>query len=259
MSQLIESTLDNGIWTITLNRPEKFNSINKTMAMSFQDALDLGMNNEQVRVLLIRANGKAFCAGQDLSEAIDPSGPGIEKIVAEHYNPIVRKIRHGKKPVVGLVQGVAAGAGANIALACDLVIAGESGSFIQAFSKIGLIPDSGGTFMLPRLIGWQRAAALCFLGDKVSGKEAADMGMIYKVVSDEALESEGLNLAQRLAAMPTMALGYTKHLLNEAANHGLDEQLELEKEYQVHAAQTKDHQEGVLAFLEKRNPVFKGN
>ena len=259
MSPLIETSLDENVWVIALNRPDKFNSIHKEMALALQAAIDEGIAHKTVRAILIKAYGKAFCAGQDLSEAVDPSGPGIEKIVAEHYNPIVLKIRTCNKPVVALVQGVAAGAGANIALACDLVLAGKSASFIQAFSKIGLVPDSGGTFVLPRLVGWQRAAALCFLGDRLGADEAADLGLIYQAVADEDLLSTGLALAQRLAQLPTLAIGYTKQLLNASATNSLEQQLNLEKEYQVRAAQSLDHQEGVRAFLEKRPAVFKGN
>jgi 2-(1,2-epoxy-1,2-dihydrophenyl)acetyl-CoA isomerase len=206
----------------------------------------------------LTAEGKAFCAGQDLSEAMDKSGPGIERIVREHYNPIILKIRTIEKPVVCAVNGIAAGAGANIALACDVVIAGSSSSFLQAFSKIGLIPDSGGTFFLPRLIGFGKASALMMLGDKVSAADAEKMGMIYKVSEDANLQTEALAIAKTLADMPTKGIGYTKTLLNRSMNSSLEQQLGFEGDMQVHAAMTFDYNEGVNAFLEKRKPVFKG-
>ncbi len=255
---LITATIENGVGRIKLNRPEKFNSFNREMALQMQAALDTFSSDNNVRCILIDAEGKAFCAGQDLSEAIAPDGPGIQKIVDEHYNPIIIKIREAQKPVVAVVHGVAAGAGANIALACDIVLAGESASFIQAFSKIGLIPDSGGTFFLPRLIGSQRAAGLMMLADKVGGKEAAEMGMVYKCFDDASLKLEADKICNQLANMPTKGIALTKMLLNQSATSNLKEQLKLEEVYQAQAGQTYDHKEGVNAFLEKRLPVFKG-
>jgi 2-(1,2-epoxy-1,2-dihydrophenyl)acetyl-CoA isomerase len=211
-----------------------------------------------VRAVYLTGNGKAFCAGQDLAEAIDPNGPGIQRIVREHYNPVIQKIRNLEKPVICAVNGVAAGAGANIALACDVVIAGRSASFIQAFSKIGLVPDSGGTFTLPRLIGWQRASALMMTGDKVSADEALGMGMIYKVCEDEALSATALGLAETLGKMPTKGLGLTKRLLNDSFSNNLSQQLAAEEKSQAEAGTTYDYQEGVKAFLEKRKPEFRG-
>jgi len=181
MSSIL-SSIENGIGIIRFNRPDKFNSFNREMALALQSTLDAFATDKSVRAVLITAEGKAFCAGQDLAEAIDASGPGIQRIVREHYNPVIKKIRSIEKPVVCAVNGVAAGAGANIALACDIVIAATSASFIQAFSKIGLVPDSGGTFFLPRIIGFQRAAALMLLGDKVSASDALQMVMIIKFV-----------------------------------------------------------------------------
>ena len=255
---LIVSSIENGVGRIRLNRPEKFNSFNREMALQMQAALDQFSSDNAVRCICIEAEGKAFCAGQDLSEAIAPDGPGIQKIVDEHYNPIILKIRYAEKPVVAVVQGVAAGAGANIALACDIVVAGESASFIQAFSKIGLVPDSGGTFFLPRLIGWQRAAALMMLGDKVNGKQAVEMGMIYKCFEDVSLSTEADKLVTQLASMPTKGIALTKMLLNKSVMSDLNQQLKLEEVYQAQAGQTYDHKEGVNAFLEKRAPIFKG-
>ena len=247
-----------GILKITLNRPDKFNSFNREMALDLINTLDSGELDKSTRSIFITGSGKAFCAGQDLSEAIDKNGPGIEKIVEEHYNPIIKKIRSIAKPVVCAVNGVAAGAGANIALSCDVVIAAESASFIQAFSKIGLIPDSGGTFFLPRLIGFQRASALMMLGDKVNAKEALQMGMLYKIITDEQLEPEGIKIAEILSNMPTRGIGLTKKLLNESMNNDLFSQLSREGQEQVIAASTYDYNEGVNAFLEKRKPIFRG-
>jgi 2-(1,2-epoxy-1,2-dihydrophenyl)acetyl-CoA isomerase len=254
----ISTQLKNNVLIITLNRPDKFNSFNREMALELQNELDNAENNELVRSIVLTGTGKAFCAGQDLSEAIDPNGPGIEKIVREHYNPIILKIRKIEKPIIAAVNGVAAGAGANIALACDIVIAAQSSTFIQAFSKIGLVPDSGGTFFLPRLIGFQNASALMMLGDKVSATDAQSMGMIYKVFSDETFMDEVLKLADNLSKMPTKAIGYTKRLLNESMTNNLQEQLIQEGSLQVEAANSFDYKEGVNAFLEKRKPEFKG-
>ena len=259
MSDSILYSTENSVAKIILNRPDKFNVFNREMALLMQDALDKVAAEKKIRAVYITGEGKAFCAGQDLSEAIDPSGPGIRKIVDEHYNPIIRKIRVLEKPVVCGVNGVAAGAGANIALACDVVIAAASSSFLQAFSKIGLIPDSGGTFMLPRLIGWQRASALMMLGDKVPAADALQMGMIYKVAEDSKLQDEAMAIAIALSQLPTYGIGLTKKLLNESFFNSLDKQLDLERDLQTKAAAHDDYTEGVKAFLEKRKPVFKGN
>ena len=256
--KFITTELKNNLFIITLNRADKFNSFNREMAFQLHEALDFAKTNETVRTIVLTGTGKAFCAGQDLSEAIDPNGPGIEKIVREHYNPIILKIRKIEKPIIAAVNGVAAGAGANIALACDIVIAAQSSTFIQAFSKIGLVPDSGGTFFLPRLIGFQNASALMMLGDKVSATDAQSMGMIYKVFSDETFMDEVLKLADNLSKMPTKAIGYTKRLLNESMTNNLQEQLIQEGSLQVEAANSFDYKEGVNAFLEKRKPEFKG-
>jgi len=247
-----------GIATITLNRPDKLNAFNREMALLFQQRLDECASLHEIRCVYITGSGKGFCAGQDLAEVVDPNGPGMQRILSEHYNPIVSRISNLPKPVIAAVNGVAAGAGANIALACDIVVAAHTATFIQSFSKIGLIPDSGGTFNLPRLIGKQKAAALMLLGDKVAATDAVAMGMIYKVFSDEDFESESKKMAVVLAQMPTKALAYIKHVLNRSTGNTLEEQLLMEDEYQQKAAATMDFKEGVQAFLEKRLPLFKG-
>jgi 2-(1,2-epoxy-1,2-dihydrophenyl)acetyl-CoA isomerase len=250
--------LNEKVAVITLNRADKFNSFNREMAFELHAALDKAEHDTNVRAILLTGNGKAFCAGQDLAEAIDPNGPGILKIVEEHYNPIIIRLRKIEKPIIAFVNGVAAGAGANIALACDIVTSSNSASFIQAFSKIGLIPDSAGTFFLPRLIGFQRASALMMTGDKVSAAEALAMGMIYKVFSDETALNDALLLAKNLSEMPTKGIGLTKKLLNESLFNTLDKQLAAEGREQTVAAASYDYNEGVKAFLEKRKPEFKG-
>lgn len=257
MSSILFEIKDS-VAVVTLNRPEKFNSFNREMALLFQSMLDEAASLQEVRCIYLTGIGKAFCAGQDLAEVVDPNGPGMNKILSEHYNPIISRLRNLPKPIVCAVNGIAAGAGANIALACDVVVAKESASFLQAFSKIGLIPDSGGTFTLPRLIGFQKASALMMLGDKVSATDAEKMGMLYKVFSDDSFVEESWKLAITLANMPTKALAYIKHALNYSVKNNIEEQLLLEDEYQQKAAATKDFKEGVDAFLEKRLPVFKG-
>ncbi|MFY7668669.1 MAG: enoyl-CoA hydratase-related protein [Crocinitomicaceae bacterium] len=250
--------IENGVCTLTLNRPAVFNSFNQTMAFQLQEALDACAIDETIRVVVIKGEGKAFCAGQDLAEATDPEGPELKSIVRDHYNPIILKIRELEKPVIAAVNGVAAGAGANIALACDIAIAKKSASFIQAFSKIGLIPDSGGTFFLPRLIGMQKALALMMTGDKVTAEEAEKLNMIYKVVEDEVFEEEITKFATNLATMPTRGLGLTKKAVNLGLFNSLEDQLDVEERLQTEAGETDDFAEGVNAFLQKRAPIFKG-
>jgi 2-(1,2-epoxy-1,2-dihydrophenyl)acetyl-CoA isomerase len=250
--------IKNAVAYITLNRPEKFNAFNREMALLLQRILQDCANNKKVRAILITGSGKAFCAGQDISELIGENKVSMDKILSEHYNPIVALIYDMPKPVVCAVNGVAAGAGANIALCCDIVLAHESAAFIQAFTKIGLIPDSGGTFTLPRLIGWQKATALMLTGDKVNAIEAEKMGMIYKVFTPENFETECNSIVNNLAAMPTQALALTKQALKKSVTNNFTQQLIVEDESQNIAAKTFDFTEGINSFLEKRKANFKG-
>ncbi|MFC4690659.1 enoyl-CoA hydratase-related protein [Dokdonia genika] len=255
----IQKSIENGVATLTFNRPEVFNSFNREMAFLLQDELDACNKDTQVRAIVLTGSGKAFCAGQDLKEITDPTlNPGFKKILEEHYNPIIEKIRAIEKPIIAAVNGVAAGAGANIALACDIVIAHEKVSFIQAFSKIGLVPDSAGTFFLPRLIGFGKASALMMLGDKISATEAEKMGMIYKVTTLDEFNNTVTTTAVTLAQMPTKAIGLTKRLLNVSMTNNLEDQLALEGKLQIEASESEDFKEGVDAFVNKRRPVFKG-
>jgi 2-(1,2-epoxy-1,2-dihydrophenyl)acetyl-CoA isomerase len=257
--EFIQYRKEKNVAWIKLNRPNVFNSFHTEMGLEFLQCLDQIENDLSIRCVVIIGEGKAFCAGQDLQEAMDPNGPGLNKILSERYNPIILKIRALEKPVIAAVNGVAAGAGANIALACDVVVANPSASFIQAFSKIGLIPDSGGTYLLPRLIGWNRASAIMMLGDKVSATDAWQMGMLYKIFPDESFGEDVEKLANHLSEMPTKALAFTKKILNQSFTNSLAQQLDLELEMQIEASQSQDYQEGVAAFLEKRTPVFKGS
>jgi len=257
MNELIKFSTEGSVGKITLNKPATLNSFNREMAKQMQSALDVCASDKNIRAVYITGEGRAFCSGQDLSEAISP-GANIAEIVRETYNPIIRKIRNIEKPVVCAVNGPAVGAGASIALACDVVIAASSASFTQAFSKIGLIPDSGGTFFLPRLIGFGKASALMMLGDKISAADAEKMGMIYKVIDEAKFLEESFAIAKTLSEMPTKGIGLTKRLLNQSMINTLEVQLEAEGIVQANAANTYDFSEGVKAFLEKRKPVFKG-
>ena len=257
-SDTIRYSKDEGVHTILLNRPESYNSFNEEMAKAVQAALDDSDKDPACRCIVITGMGKAFCSGQDLKEVTDPNGPDITTIVGKHYNPIIARIRKIEKPVLAFVNGIAAGAGANIALACDIVIAKKSAYFLQAFSGIGLIPDSGGTYTLPRLVGWQKAAAYMMLGEKVSAEEAERVGMIYKAVEDEIFDENTHKISTKLACMPTRGLGLTKRALNYSLTYDLEKQLAIEEQLQYAAAQTEDYAEGVNAFLEKRKAIFKG-
>lgn len=243
---------------ITLNRPDKLNSFNREMALTLKSRLDECASLHEVRAVLITGAGRAFSAGQDLAEIVGPNAIGMDKIISEQYNPIVTRIRNLPKPVVAAVNGVAAGAGANLALCCDIVVAARSASFIQAFSRIGLIPDTGGTWFLPRLVGWQKAMGIAMMGDKIGAIEAEKLGMVYKVYEDEEFSGASRTLAAVLAEMPTRALAFTKHAFNYSASNSLEAQLLLEDELQQKAALTRDHKEGINAFLDKRAPLFTG-
>jgi 2-(1,2-epoxy-1,2-dihydrophenyl)acetyl-CoA isomerase len=251
-----------GIGFIVLNRPDRLNAFTREMALLLQNRLDECASLHEVRAVCITGAGRAFSAGQDLAEVADPSlsdgRTGMTVMLRDYYNPIVTRIRNLPKPVVAAVGGVAAGAGANIALCCDIVLASKSASFIQAFSKIGLIPDSGGTWFLPRLVGWQKAAGIAMLGDKIGAVEAERLGMVYKVYEDDEFQGAARALTAVLAQMPTRALAFTKHALNYSATNTLEAQLLLEDDLQQKAAQTKDFAEGVKAFLDKRVPLFRG-
>jgi len=248
----------NSIAFVSLNRPEKYNAFNRDMSKTLQEVLDQCEESKQIRCVYLTGSGKAFSSGQDLTEVIDPDGPDTHTIISEFYNPIIKKIRNLSKPVVAAINGAAAGAGANIGLSADIVVAARSAFFVQAFSKIGLIPDCGGTYFLPRLIGLQKTLALTMLGDKVSADEAERIGMIYKVFDDHSFAEESISLAKKLAELPTKALAFTKQAINKSLSNNLEDQLNTEEVLQIKAGRTNDFKEGVAAFLEKRTPVFKG-
>ena len=258
MDDVLLHELANGVLTLTLNRPKAYNAFTEELARALQTQLDRAQDSDDIRCVVITGSGKAFSAGQDLGELVGPDAPAMEQILREHFNPVVTKIRACAKPVIAAVNGVAAGAGANIAIACDIVLASEQASFIQAFSKIGLIPDSGGTWTLPRIVGWQRALALMITGDKLDAAAAERCGLVYRVVPHDSLAEEAQTLALRLAQMPTRAIALTKQALERSAKNSFGEQLDVEDEYQRRASQTSDYQEGVAAFLAKRPATFTG-
>ncbi len=251
-----------GYATVTLNRPDRLNSFNPEMHARLRDALDEIAERTEVRAMLLTGAGRAFCAGQDLSErrvAPDAPPPDLGASLDANFNPLVRRLRALPMPIVCAVNGVAAGAGANVALACDIVVAARSASFVQAFCKLGLVPDSGGTYFLPRLVGGARAMALALLGDRVSGEEAERMGLVWKCVDDARLAEESKSIASHFASQPTRGLAAIKRALQASALNSLDQQLDLERDLQRELGRTNDYREGVAAFLEKRPPRFQGN
>ena len=254
-------SVESGVQRITLNRPEKLNALNPEMHQALRRALEQAIDDSAIRAVLLTGAGRGFCTGQDLSERnVAPGAAPIDLSVSigSHYNPLVRRMRELPKPIVCAVNGVAAGAGANIALACDLVIAARSASFVQSFARLGLVPDSGGTWFLPRLVGNARAAGLALLGDQLSAEQAQAWGLIWEVVEDDALSSRSMELARRLAEGPTKGYGLVKKALNAAWGNSLDAQLDLERDLQREAGLTHDYREGVAAFMQKRKPQYKG-
>ena len=250
-----------GVAIVTLNRPESLNSFTADMHAEMRDTMQQAAADKTIRCLLLTGAGRGFCAGQDLNDrAVAPGGkmPNLGESIEQNYNPLVRAIIHLEKPVVCAVNGIAAGAGANIALACDIVLAGRSAGFIQGFSRIGLVPDSGGTWTLQRLVGRARAMGLAMLSNRISAEQAEQWGMIWQAVDDDKLMDEAMAIASHLATQPTSGLGLTKRAINAAGGRSLEAQLELERELQSIAGRSADYREGVAAFLEKRTPNFKG-
>ena len=260
-SETVRVSLDSGVLRLTLNRPDKLNSFNEAMHRALRAGFERAGADPEVRAVLLTGAGRGFCAGQDLGDR-DPrkggAAPDLGHTLDTFYNPTLRLIRALEKPVVCAVNGVAAGAGANIALACDIVLAARSAKFIQAFAKIGLVPDAGGSWSLARILGEPRAKALALLAEPLTANQAADWGLIWRAVDDEALQAEAFALAVRLAAGPTRGLGLTKRAIQAAATNSLDAQLDLERDLQREAGRTADYAEGVAAFLEKRPAEFKG-
>lgn len=261
MEQLIISDVQQGVMTLTFNRPDRLNSFNDQMHRQLTEQLTRAEREAEIRCLVLTGAGRAFCAGQDLNDRnVDPDAgpPDLGLSVERFYNPLVRRLARLEKPVIAAVNGVAAGAGATLALGCDMVIAARSASFVMAFSKLGLIPDSGGTWYLPRLVGRARAMGLALLGDKLSAEQAERWGMIWEVVDDAALTDRVQALSRHLATQPTYGLGLIKQALLAAEHQTLDAQLELERDYQRLAGRSADYREGVAAFLARRAPQFSG-
>lgn len=261
MEAFILSEVEQGVMTITLNRPDRLNSFNDLMHQQLATCLKQAERDDSVRCLLLTGAGRGFCAGQDLNDRnVDPSGPApdLGLSVERFYNPLVRRLAALPKPVICAVNGVAAGAGATLAMGCDIVLAARSAKFVMAFSKLGLVPDCGGSWFLPRVAGRARAMGLALLGDSLSAEQAAQWGMIWQVVDDAELMDTCLALARHLAAQPTYGLGLIKNALRLAETQTLDQQLDLERDYQRLAGRSADYREGVSAFLAKRPPHFSG-
>ncbi|ENV33073.1 2-(1,2-epoxy-1,2-dihydrophenyl)acetyl-CoA isomerase PaaG [Acinetobacter gerneri] len=251
----------NQVGYLTFNRPKNLNSFNELMHQEVAGVLKSWTENNQIRAVVISAEGRGFCAGQDLGDrVVDPNAdsPDLGISIEKYYNPLIKTITQMPKPVICAVNGVAAGAGANIALACDIVIAAKSASFIQVFCRLGLVPDSGGTWFLPRLVGRARAMGLAMLGDKISAEQAVNLGLIWQVCEDAELQDEAERLAEHLATQPTYGLSLIKKAINLAAENSLDDQLILERDLQRMAGRSEDYREGVQAFMQKRTPQYKG-
>lgn len=258
---MILTHIESGVLTLTLNRPDRLNSFNDEMHNQLAEALKIAELDDKVRCLLITGAGRGFCAGQDLNDrnvSVDKETPDLGLSVERFYNPLIRRLNALPKPIVCAVNGVAAGAGAALALACDITIASSSASFIQSFCRLGLVPDSGGSWFLPRLAGRARAMGMALLGDKVSAQQALEWGLIWQVVEPEALVEHTQNLARHLATQPTYGLGLIKHAINSSATNTLDQQLNLERDLQRLGGRSTDYREGVSAFVAKRQPVFCG-
>ncbi len=256
-STLLYDVKNNTAW-ITLNRPEVLNAFNDQLTSDLHDALKSAEKDDMVRCLVITGAGRGFCSGQDLKSHTGEERRSLKESLNRRYNPIIRRMRNMNKPVIGMINGVAAGAGCSLALACDMRIMAESGSLIEVFIRIGLVPDTGSHWFLARYIGLAKAFELAALGDKIDARQALELGLVNKVVSDDTLKQETENLANRLAASPTKAIGLIKRALNKAVYSDLESILEYESYIQEIASLTEDHQEGVKAFIEKRKPEFKG-
>ena len=256
--QTVLLALGDGVATITLNRPDRLNAFNEIMHGELAQALDRIELDRAIRAVLITGAGRGFCSGQDLNDRATVDRPDLGDTIDRLYNPLVRRLKKLERPVIAAVNGVAAGAGANLALACDIVLAAKSAIFTQAFIKIGLIPDGGGTYALPRLVGHARAMGLAMLGDQITGEQAADWGMIWRAFEDDQLMDEANAMARHLASQPTVALGLMKRAINASPTNDLDQQLDLERDLQREAGRTEDFAEGVDAFLDRRPANFKG-